>query len=302
MKYLKIFMMLAVATLFVACSDDDEEWGNPANATVELASAEIRIKENKGIFNIPIQVNGEKHGRIQVTVKVTPAEENGAVADEHYRITSQTIVISSEDNIGNIEVLTVDDDDINNNREFVVTIEDVKGATAVEGTQSVVILRDNDAEFYDKLMGKWTMTVTDPEDPSTPVNWSVDVVGFEEDEEGYNQTLYVVGMMGYAWTAAELAYNFDQENNKVTVSFIFPSLFAEGVNFGLGESNEVHLWGVDSEDNYTIEPLVGEVSEDFKTITFDENGPAVYGRIAHEGGESYTNYIWFGYNVISMTR
>lgn len=296
MKYIKIIMMLCVAALFTACSDDEEGWGNASKATVEFEQAEIVVKENKGIVYIPVKVTGENKGRVQVTVAVTAADENGAEEDVNYMITSKTIAIAAEDTIGNIEFITVDDEEINANREFIVTIASVKGATAVEGTQTKVVLRDNDAEFYDKLTGKWTMTV---ENANGSTTWDVNVIGFDEGEDGYNQTLYVTGMMNYSWTVAELAYNLDVDTKKVSVAFVFPYLFAEGVDFGLGGENDVILYGADESDNFVTDPLVGEVSEDFKTITFNE-WPLVYGTIF--SGADFTGHVWFGYHIVSMTR
>lgn len=296
MKYIKIIMMLCVAALFTACSDDEEGWGNASKATVEFEQAEIVVKENKGIVYIPVKVTGENKGRVQVTVAVTAADKNGAEEDVNYMITSKTIAIAAEDTIGNIEFITVDDEEINANREFVVSIASVKGATAVEGTQTKVVLRDNDAEFYDKLTGKWTMTVENAKGSTT---WDVNVIGFDEGEDGYNQTLYVTGMMNYSWTVAELSYNLDVDTKKVSVAFVFPYLFAEGVDFGLGGENDVILYGADESDNFVTDPLVGEVSEDFKTITFNE-WPSVYGTIW--SGADFTGYVWFGYHIVSMTR
>lgn len=296
MKYFKILMMLTAAILFAACSNDDESWGNPSNATVELEQSEIIVKEGKGLFNIPIKVKGENHGRVQVKIAVTASEENGAEEDVNYLITSKTIIIAAEDSVGKIELITVDDDEINENRSFTITIASAKGATIVEGTKTVVTLKDNDSEFYDKLTGKWTMTVENSKGQTT---WNVNVIGYEEGEDGYNQTLLVTGMMNYSWTVAELAYNLDIDTKKVSVAFVFPSLFAEGVDFGLGGENEVILYGADESDNFVTDPLVGEVSEDFKTITFNE-WPLVYGTIW--SGADFTGYVWFGYHIVSMTR
>ena len=55
MKINKIFALLLAATLFAACSDDDNDWNN-GNATVSMGQTEISVKENKGIFNVPIEV------------------------------------------------------------------------------------------------------------------------------------------------------------------------------------------------------------------------------------------------------
>lgn len=45
MKINKIFALLLAATLFAACSDDDNDWNN-GNATVSMGQTEISVKEN----------------------------------------------------------------------------------------------------------------------------------------------------------------------------------------------------------------------------------------------------------------
>ena len=302
MKYIKIIMMLCVAALFTACSDDEEGWGNASKATVEFEQAEIVVKENKGIVYIPVKVTGENKGRVQVTVAVTAADENGAEEDVNYMITSKTIAIAAEDTIGNIEFITVDDEEINANREFVVSIASVKGATAVEGTQTKVVLRDNDAEFYDKLTGKWTMNYTDAQSGAQG-SWTINVIGADdENDPDYNNYLYVTGMAGYSWTVATLTYKVDMETGKVTVTFEFPQSFADEVNFGLPgyDYNNVALYSYT--DVWDVEPVVGEVSEDFKTITFSEGNPPVIAAITDPNNGERTGYYWWFNYIDSMTR
>lgn len=290
-------MMLAVATLFVACSDDDESWGNPANATVEMGTPELSIKENKGIVNIPVKVTGEKHGRIQVTVNVTPKGENGAQEDVNYLITSKTIVIAADDNEGNIEFMTVDDEDINENREFEVSIASVKGATIAENaTPTLVVLRDNDAEFYDKLTGNWTMTYGDGN--GNFAKWNVQIIGAEDESDpDYNKYLYVTGIMGYSWTTAIMSYEFDRETNTVHLSWLAPVTFATEVDFGVGDLCDVVLYNI-VDDEVSEESYEMELSDDMKSIKFPENAE-IFGAVFQ--GDNYLGY-WFDYYVYSLDR
>lgn len=155
MKYIKLFMLLAVASLFTGCSDDDEIV-NSATATVSLSSDSVNVKENAGYFNVPIKLTGKRNGDVKVIVSASPAATNGAVEDTNYLITDKTITIPATDSVANIQIKTVDDDVINDPRSFTVTIT-AEGAT-LGNSKTKVVLRDNDAAFYEKFMGKWHLT------------------------------------------------------------------------------------------------------------------------------------------------
>lgn len=68
MKYIKLFMLLAVVSLFAACSSDDDF--NTKEATVSFASDSVVTKESAGIVNIPISVTGVRNGNVTVTVRL----------------------------------------------------------------------------------------------------------------------------------------------------------------------------------------------------------------------------------------
>lgn len=302
MKYIKIFMLMVAATFFVACSSDDESWNTTSNAVVSMGKSEITWKENKGLVNVPITVTGERNGLVQVTVTVAETGSNPAMDDIHYIITSKTIVIPADATSGSIELRTIDDADINENRTFTMTISDVKGATLGDAT-ALITLKDNDSEFYEKLQGTWTMSAADVDDPSLVDNYTVEIVGFDEDEAGYNKTLYIVGFMGYNWTEMELAYEYDSATKEGSVSLVFPSAFATGVNFGSIGVSDVYQMGIDANDNFTYEPLVGKWNDDFTEVTFNE-WPAVYGAICQGGGfpDGFTGYVWFGYKNLKLVK
>lgn len=270
MKYIKLLTIALATTSMVACSDDDANWNSASDVTVSMAQTEISVKENKGIFNVPVSVEGEANGPIQVTVEVAEVGENPAMDDVHYLVTSKTIVIPADATTGNIEISTVDNGEINEARQFDITIVSVEGAQVGANITTTVNLKDNDAAFYEKLQGNWTLTT------ALGDSWPVQVVGYEEGEEGYDETLYIIGMMGYSWTQLEVSYKYDVATNQGTLEIPYGRLFAEGVNFsGLGVM-DVYAAGGSISPTGSVTPILsgstlGTWSDDFKQITFAEN-------------------------------
>lgn len=295
MKYIKLFMLLAVVAFMGSCSDDDESWNSKSGVTVSMENESMRFKESVGIVKVPIKVEGEANGPVSVTVEVKETGSNPAKENVNYYITTKTIKIS--DNTGNVELECVDDDKINDERTFEISIVSAKGATVGSNTTTAVTLRDNDSEFYEKLQGSWVMNCTYND---APTKWDVKIVGAtDENDKDYNKVLYITGMLGYQWTNAKLSYDFDKATGKGSVAFDYLGQynFAEGVNFnGLGVCN-VRLFSV-AGNQLSEDPIYGTWSDDFKNITFDEG--TLYGGVfdssdAHKGG-------WFEISNITMTK
>ena len=295
MKYIKLFMLLAVVAFMGSCSDDDESWNSKSGVTVSMENESMRFKESVGIVKVPIKVEGEANGPVSVTVEVKETGSNPAKENVNYYITTKTIKIS--DNTGNVELECVDDDKINDERTFEISIVSAKGATVGSNTTTAVTLRDNDSEFYEKLQGSWVMNCTFNK---APTKWDVKIVGAtDENDKDYNKVLYITGMIGYQCTTAKLSYDYNKATGKGSVAFDYLGQynFAEGVNFnGLGVCN-VRLFSV-AGNQLSEDPIYGTWSDDFKNITFDEG--TLYGGVfdssdAHKGG-------WFEISNITMTK
>lgn len=295
MKYIKLFMLLAVVAFMGSCSDDDESWNSKSGVTVSMENESMRFKESVGIVKVPIKVEGEANGPVSVTVEVKETGSNPAKENVNYYITTKTIKIS--DNTGNVELECVDDDKINDDRTFEISIVSAKGATVGSNATTAVTLRDNDSEFYEKLQGSWVMNCTFNK---APTKWDVKIVGAtDENDKDYNKVLYITGMIGYQWTTAKLSYDYNKATGKGSVAFDYLGQynFAEGVNFnGLGVCN-VRLFSV-AGNQLSEDPIYGTWSDDFKNITFDEG--TLYGGVfdssdAHKGG-------WFEISNITMTK
>ncbi len=298
MKYIKLFMLLAVTAVFAACSDDDSSWNTNADVTVSMGKTEVKVKEGVGLFNVPISVTGETNAPVKVKVATRETGDNPAKKDVNYMVTDTTIYISGTE--GNVEIKTVDDEEINENRTFEVYIVSAEGATLGSETSTLVTLRDNDAEFYEKLQGNWTMTCLNSS--GAQQKWAVTIEGAtDEEDEDYNNKLYLYGMMGYTWTCAELYYNYDMATQSGTVSFdnLGGYNFAEDVNFGLGGYNDVQLYNYTG-SGYNDTPVVGTWSSDFKSVTFDQT--KTLGLLIFNKDGSFTHYSWNRLSKIALSK
>lgn len=272
MKFSKIFMLAATALIFSACAEK-EEWNTTEGATVSVAQATLRVSEAQGLFQLPITVTGERNAPIQVTVEVKSAEATektlSAEEDVHYMVTSKVINISNEDNGGNIEIKAIDDAEINYNREFEVTIISVNGATLdQENNTTLVTLKDNDSNPYDRLAGAWQLQIVS--DYDGPMAWNVNVITDTEGGDAYEKYTIVTGLSGYEFMTARLDYSYNAETEEGYVAFTMPYVSVEGVNFG-SFIGDIHLYGI-TEDNKVMTSdtsIKGVWNEDMTEITFE---------------------------------
>lgn len=304
MKFSKIFIAVAAALTFTACAnktewDIPEDWNTSSDVTVAMGQATYTVSEAKGMINIPITVTGNRNANVKVIVEVSvPEGENPATEDKNYLVTSKSVIISPDQDKANIEIITVDDPDINDNRLFTVTLVKAVGASIDEANNvTTVTLKDNDALFYEKFGGKWTMTFQSAYEEG-PTTWDCTITTADEDDPNYEKYMFVSGLMGYSWTQAVLEYNYDKETKEGTLSFVPGALFAEGVNFGLGGVNNVYLYGMSAEGKPVDEALVGTWSEDFKTITFQQDPEKAIGIYFYIDA----GYTWDKGTVEAMTK
>ncbi len=298
MKYIKLFMLLAAVSFMAACSSDGDSWNSAANVTVGFERADTTVSEGLGIFNVPIVVKGEKNGNVHVTIEVKEIGSNPAKEDVNYYVTDKTINISGE--TGNVQIETVDNEEINDPRTFMLTIVDAKGAT-ISGNSSITItLKDNDAEFYSKLQGKWTMTGVNSK--GTALSWNVTISGAtDESDADFNKTLYISGLNGESSCEAELTYHFDNETKTGYVAFEGMGEYAMGA-YGFGDPvGNAYVIPYNRKDGqFTTDPIIGEWSEDFKTITFGEG--TLFGVLFSYPDMQYTGYTWFNITNIKLTK
>ena len=298
MKLNKIYAFLLTAVAFVGCSNEEVSW-NTSGATVSLEQAELVCKENKGIVDVPVVVSGKRNGWVEVTVEVAELGENPAMEDVHYVLTSATIVIPADADKGKFEFKTVDDDDINEARTFVITVKSAKGATVnVDANSTMVTLKDNDSQLYEKIQGRWKWKSTSEE--YGPQTWNVNIIGVDEGEEGYNEVLQVTGIVGEDWTSMTMFFNYDEKTKKGYVHIPFGYMLAKDMDFGIGGTQDIVTVSFDSKDNLVMEGgIYGYWNEDFTKITFDKD-QVLYGWVFQGGAP--TMYMLFDCASIQMSK
>lgn len=291
-------MLLAVVTFFGACSSDDDSWNSAADVTVSMKNPTMVIKENMGLTNVPIEVKGKTNGNVYVTLAVKEVGKKPAKEDVHYYITDKTISIS--DSIGYVEVEPVDDDEINDDRTFEITIVEAKGAK-IDKAKTQVSLRDNDSQIYEKLQGKWKLTGVSRQ--GTPMESVVKIIGASDEEDGdYNNTLYLTGM-AVSSSSARLSFHYDEDTKQGYVAFdnLGKYNFIEGYDFtkDLGFMGNIMLHNL-SNGQLTSTPIKGTWSEDCKEIVFDQD-QVLFGGIYTTGG-TFTGYEFFSVTKIKLTK
>lgn len=291
-------MLLAVVTFFGACSSDDDSWNTAADVTVSMKNPTMVIKENMGLTNVPIEVKGKTNGNVYVTLAVKEVGSNPAKEDVHYYITDKTISIS--DSIGYVEVEPVDDDGINADRTFEITIVEAKGAEIGNATTQVS-LKDNDSQIYEKLQGKWKLTGVSRQ--GAPMESVVKIIGASDEEDGdYNNTLYLTGMAVNS-SSARLSFHYDEKTKQGYVAFdnLGKYNFIEGYDFtkDLGFMGNIMLHNL-SNGQLTSTPIKGTWSEDCKEIVFDQD-QVLFGGIYTTGG-TFTGYEFFSVTKIKLTK
>ena len=287
-------MLLAVVTFFGACSSDDDSWNSAADVTVSMKNPTMVIKENMGLTNVPIEVKGKTNGNVYVTLAVKEVGSNPAKEDVHYYITDKTISIS--DSIGYVEVEPVDDDGINADRTFEITIVEAKGAEIGNATTQVS-LKDNDSQIYEKLQGKWKLTGVSRQ--GAPMESVVKIIGASDEEDGdYNNTLYLTGL---AVNSSSARLSFHTKQGYVAFDNLGKYNFIEGYDFtkDLGIMGNIVLSNL-SNGSLTTTPIKGTWSEDCKEIVFDQD-QVLFGGIYTTGG-TFTGYEFFSVTKIKLTK
>lgn len=305
MKYLKLLILLVCASVFASCSDDDNF--NTKSATVGFTVDQVTFKENSGLVNIPIEIKGRINGDIKLVVSVSGKGDNPAEENKNYIITDKSLTMLAANDTAatatlNVELTTVDDDVINENREFTLTIASCKGAE-VSRKSIDVTLRDNDAAFYEKFFGSWKLEGT-LQNSSGTSKISKDIVisgPTDESDKSYNNYLTVsaskmmnVGAdLDFTW---RFAYTFDKKTKTGTLALVMGE---EVSKFG----------GTYSWSFYSLDDAGARVETPYTTTWSLENGvfPKTISlfpdkAIAFYGGKASGKGTWAYFEFISMTR
>ncbi len=315
---MKKFLYTIVAALAVgassltlsSCSDDDTI--NSAAATVGMGQSTHTVKENKGLFTIPVVVNGEQNGDIKVAVEVKSLSAN-CVVDENVIVTSTEVVIPASKKSVNIEIKSVDDREINDDRQFSVTLVSAEGAKISETEKTTLItLLDNDNIPYDRMDGEWIFTAANMFKEDTPVeSWETRLTTVvDDDEPGYGSVITMSPWSiwtgdSYDFISHTLLFKYNASSETATVTFKLGEMMCDELVLG-GDNEEGFDLTNCSLRSATSSPLsgytmsgsvVGTVNSDFTEIKF--NLP-LEGILFDANGKPYSP--WFLYESITMTK
>lgn len=310
MKYIKLFILMAAALpFFTSCSEDDNEV-NTRECTVGFESNAVTLDETAGYAQIPIAVSGHRNGPVRVTIEAAPTGTENAVEGTHYMITDKTLNLNADTlDTGtiNVEVKVIDDREINDDRQFTLTITSAEGAE-ITTQQTTVTISDNDGDFYRAFAGTWTINAMTPVTNSSgqvigeePYTASVEITAASENEPDYENYLSAscAGMFDIGVSVDcnwRFHYTFDSSSMQGTIGFV---LGDEIASYG-GQYS--WTWGTQASDGQSI-TIQGEVTAQW---TLSEDGSIPNTLTFPEGATLYLvdpNYGWFTaiYNV-SMTR
>ncbi len=295
MKYLKLFILMAVAVpFFASCSDDDELNSQPC--TVGFESATVEFSESaSGYVNVPIAVNGHRNGPVRVTIEAAQTGDNPAIEGQHYKITDKTLNLNADTlstGTMNVEILIVDDTDINPDRQFTLTITSAEGAE-ISTQQTVVTIKDNDGDIYQSIGGTWKLTATSLATGST-VTHNINLVTVGENDPDY-ESVITAEMSNISGNGENISwpmtYTFDEATGKGTFSFMTGPQIGEVAGYPL-------LWLADIGDgNWYSEVTMTaewELTEDGRvpnTITFDPGVGLVLYADGFGGLEGLSNIV-----------
>ncbi len=317
MKKLLYIALLSVLGLFCVSCFDDATINSTGTAVVSMAKTAYQVKENKGLFYIPILVSGERNGDVEVDIEVTPSSAN-CQENVHYLVTSKHLVIPAHKNSVNVEIKAIDDRSINEDRSFMLIIKDVKGAVKADSdTQKTLItLLDNDNIPYDRIDGTWIVTAVNRLNSSgvgDSVSWNAQLRTVpDEDGEGYGTLVTMSPWRMWNGDTYEgvlpiqhtLSFRYNASSQTATLNLKLGEVMAS--EFALGGENEdglnltscTLLSATPTSLNYTTNGnLVGTVNEDFTKITF--NLPLM-GLLLDANNTPFS--YWFWYEDIVLTK
>lgn len=267
MKLTKIFAIALAILTMTACDDDDPV--NTADVTVNMQQATMTVAEDfsSGVYYyIPVALSGETNGPVTVTVEVEGTGANPAVEDENYMITSKTIVIPAGETEGAIEFHPSSNDDINEDRQFTVTIVAASGAKIGSNATTLVTLVDEDhllPEALSNLVGQWVSTTTRGQ-------YTCTISEFPEDDPNHFKQVKLSGIGGLNYLDdVILDFSLDASTGQIILSLEMPQVLATDVNItGLGLADVV-LLPLDSEGLYLSGTSSAISNEEVTQFVFD---------------------------------
>lgn len=272
MKYVKLFALALGAVLFTACSED--KYNTASDVTVEMAQADLTVKETDGIINVPLKVTGKANGPISVQIKVEgtgneapiPYQDYNGTWKGDYLVTSETLNIPEGETTVSVEISLFDDIIETGDRTLNVSIASCEGATIGTLSTTVVTIADNESlPVYDLIQGAWKFNFLDWDGAAATEN--VTITGYPEGSKEYNQgILDLEGLLNNP-TLLTLYLIEDKANNKYYVEMQLPEPI-----IWYNASNLIWVIGFDNSINKFLTSdmtIRGEFDKETQTINFN---------------------------------
>lgn len=313
MKLYNIFCALGLAALtLTACTDDQnyDDTKHPINTaagvTVCLPDEVVSVKENAGISTIPVEVKGDANGYIEVTVKVTDGtvtddEQEPAIADQHYAITSTTIYIPADSKQGNIQFVPKNFKLPQKTRTFNVTIVSVKGATVAGNNDTeVAILDRGSSPAWSEFNSDWFVSGYEYNSKTGEYDTPFSYRGTFRMVDDKNMEFAIPGFDGYAFMALPFRYDYEMLTPSIgygDVEAVLGGSVATNVNFGdpIGVANLVLTSG----QGAATGTVAGSWNESFTSVSFGD-AEFVVSIFDLNGGN--TGYYYSRFSNLSITR
>jgi hypothetical protein len=311
MKIFRNIILSSVLTLaafsFASCDlfrMGEEVKHGDGDAVVGFASPEYSFKESAGIVRVPVQVTGSPLD-YPLTFDVKAEALNLvdlASLDDLVLFTQKTDFKDYGNGTIYVEFKISDDTEINEDRTFKIGIVNLEGGKLAEVTETVVTVKDNDNNPYEKLWGDWVFHATSS--AGAAVDFAVSISGgFDEEtiEANADKILVCWGAAGYQWSDHTPVWylSYDADAQQVAIIAGKQLTVPGDVDWGAGGNQYAMMlyWDPAQGSSDSVD-LPGSWDKDLTTITFTP-GLGVELGVYNESG--YLGY-WYRYHTITMTR
>lgn len=284
----------------------DDKHGD-GDAVVGFENAAYTYKESAGIVRLPVLITGSPiNYPLTFDVKAEAIDlDDLSKLDDLIYFTQLNGLKFYDNGTVYVEFEVFDDADINADRTFKLTVTNPSGATLGSVAETVVTIRDNDNNPYEKLWGDWTFNATNAS-TGAAVSFAVNLSGGftpEEEEANADKLLVAWGINNYKWSDHTPVWyiGYDADAGRLSIKVGTQMVAPGDVDWGLGGAQHCNMASYDTETNTISETveISGTWSDDLKTLTFDPK-LGIAAPIYSDG--TYTGYVWFRMTNITMTR
>lgn len=312
MKISNIISIGLVALTMSACSAYDphenaapSKINSAADVVVSMEDLELQFPEdrvsNATYCKIPVVVAGNTNGAVKVQVNISATSENGATEGENFIVTSKTIYIPAGAHEGYIEFYQKGDRVINEDRQFVATIEKVEGAQIGTVNSTLVTLVDNDliiSQLYPTIEGDWIWSYAgDLGEGEDPVYVVMPEVGTDDYD---NLKFQIIGLLDPN-SSLTAVFDYDAVSQQAVITVPYGQYLLSASFTGLGAMDVYN--GYYTEDtgwssNGAAIAYSNRTTDDINRLSFTDD---MWLGIANPGTSS-VQYIWCSITDMKLVR